>query len=132
MIGRPVKDNKVDHHVVFQQELADGIHRHPQRLILGIAVNTGGNQREGHGFAAMLPGQRKARPVAGGQLFPLSLFPVLPHRAHRMDYILAGQTIGFRNLGLSGLAAAKGFAFRQQLRPCRPVNAAIRPAAAQE
>ena len=132
LIGRPVKDDKVDRQIIFQQELADGVHRHPQRLILRIAVNPGGNQREGDGFAAMLPCQRKACPVAGGQLFPLSLFPVLPHRAHRMDHIFAGQTVGFRDLGLAGSASAKGFAFSQQLRPRRPVDAAIHAATAQK
>ena len=132
LIGRPVEDDKIDRHIIFHQELADGVHCHPQRLIPGIAVNPGGNQRERDGFAAMLLCQRKACPITGGQLFPLSLFPVLPHRAHRMNYILAGQTIGFCNLGLTGSAPAKGSAFCQQLRPRRPVNAAIHPAAAQE
>ena len=40
-----VENDEVDRHVVVQQELADGVHRHAERLILGVAENAGRNQR---------------------------------------------------------------------------------------
>ena len=55
----------IHRHVVFHQELADGVHRNAQRLILGEAEGTGGDERERDRAAAGLLCQRKARPVAG-------------------------------------------------------------------
>ena len=132
LISGPVEDDEVDRHVVLHQELADGVHRHPERLVFGVAVGPGGDKGKGHRFAAQLPGQRKACPIAGNQLFPLAVFPVLPHRANRMYYIFAGQAVSPRDFGLAGFAPAQGSALRQQLRPRRPVDTAVHAAAAQQ
>ena len=60
LIRRAAKDHDIDRHVVVQQKLADSVHRHAERLILGIAKNAGGDQREGNRLAAMFLRQREA------------------------------------------------------------------------
>ena len=55
-----VENDNVHRHVVLCEEFTDGVHRHAERLILGIAENTGGDQRKGDRFAAVLLRQRKA------------------------------------------------------------------------
>ena len=46
LICLSVKNNDIDHHLVFQQKFADGIDCNLQSLVFWIAVNTGGNQRK--------------------------------------------------------------------------------------
>lgn len=46
LICLSVKDNDIDHYLVFQQKFADGIDCNLQILVFGITVNTGGNQRK--------------------------------------------------------------------------------------
>ena len=132
LVGGAVENDQVDRHVAAQQELADGVHRHPQRLILGVAEDAGGDQRERHRFAVVRLGQRQARPIAGGQLLPLAMPAASPHRYNGVNHIPAGETIGFCDLSLAGPAAAKPSALGQQLRPRRPVDAPIHPASAQQ
>ena len=91
----------------MQQELADGVHRHAQRLILGIAEDTRGDQRESHRLAVVRLGQRKARSITGDKLLPLAAAAAVPHGADGVDHIPAGQAIGLGDLGIAGLAAAQ-------------------------
>ena len=132
LISLPVKDHKIDHHVVFKQKIADGIHRSLERLILGIAVNAGGNERKRQRFAAVFLCQRKRRPVAGNQQFLLSALPAMPARPHRVNDVFAGQSIALCDLCAACFAPMQRFALRQQLRACGAVNAAIHPSAAQQ
>ena len=76
--------------------------------------------------------QRKARPVAGDELFPLAVRAAVPHGTDGVDHIFAGQTIRPRDFGVAGLAAAQRPALVQQLRPRRSVNAAVHAAPAQK
>ena len=132
LVRRAAENHKIDRHVVFSQKFADGVHRHPQRLILGIAENAGGDQWEGHRLTAVLLRQRKAGAIAGGQLLPLAALSAVPHGTHGVDHIFTGQAVGFRDLGLAGFAAAKPPALLEQLRPRRPVDAAVHAAPAQQ
>ena len=132
LVGLAVENNEVDCHVAAQQELADGVRRHPQRLILGVAEDAGGDQRERHCFTLMCLGQRQARPIAGGQLLPLAMSAASPHRPNGVNHIPAGEEVGFCDLGVAGFAAAKPSALGQQLRPCRTMDAPIHPAPAQQ
>ena len=132
LIRRAAKDHNIDRHVVVQQELANSVHRHAQRLILGVAEDAGGDQRKCHRLTAVLLRQRKARPVAGGELFPLAVLTAVPHRAHGVDHIFARQAVRARDLGLAGPAAAERPALLEQLRPCRTVDAAVHAASAQQ
>ena len=124
LVRRAVENDEVDRHVVVQQELADGVHRHAQRLILGIAEDTGGDQRESHRLAVVRLGQRKARSITGDKLLPLAAAAAVPHGADGVDHIPAGQAIGLGDLGIAGLAAAQRPALGQQLRSRRAVDAA--------
>ena len=90
LICLPVKDNDVDHHLIFQQERTDGIDCNLQSLVFRIAVNTGGNQRKGHRLTTIFFCQVQRCPIAGFQklLFPMLAIP--PARADCMDHIFAG------------------------------------------
>ena len=132
LVRRAVENDDVHRHVVFCEKFTDGVHRHPERLILWIAENTGGDQRKGDRFAAVLLRQRKARPVAGGELFPLAVLTAVPHRAHGVDDVAALQAVRAGDLGLAGPAAAQRPALLEQLRPRRTVDAAIHAASTQQ
>ena len=132
LVRRAVENDEVDRHVVVQQELTDGVHRHAERLILGVAEDAGGDQREGYRLAVVLLGQRKARPVAGDKLLPLAVAAAVPHGADGVNHIPAGQAVGFGDLGVTCLAAAQRPTLGQQLRPCRTMDAAIHAASAQQ
>ena len=60
LIRRAAKDHDIDRHVIVQQKFADSVHCHAQRLILRVAEDAGGDQREGHRLTAVLLRQRKA------------------------------------------------------------------------
>ena len=77
-------------------------------------------------------GQRKARLIAGDELFPFTVAAAVPHGADGVDHIPAGQAVGLGDLGIAGLAAAQRPALGQQLRPRRAVDAAIHAASAQQ
>jgi hypothetical protein len=132
LVRRAAENDEIHRHVVFSQKFADAVHRHPERLILGIAENAGGDQRKCHRLAAMLLRQRKARPVAGGELFPLAVLTAVPHGADGVDHIFARQAVCAGDLGLASPAAAQRPALSEQFRPRRPVDAAIHAASAQQ
>ena len=132
LIGGSVEDDDVDRHVVFHEELTDGVHRHAQCLVLGIAEDARGNQREGYGFALVRLRQRKARPIAGNELLTLTELTAVPYRADGMYYILAGQAVRLGDFGVTGLAAAQRPALSQQLRPRRTMDATVYTTTAQE
>ena len=76
--------------------------------------------------------QRKARPVAGGELLPLTALTAVPHRADGVDNVAARQAVSTGDLGLAGSAAAQRPALLEQLRPRRTVDAAIHAASTQQ
>ena len=106
-IRRAVENDDVYRHVVFREKFADGIHRYAERLILGVAEDAGGDQREGDRLAAVLLCQRKTRPVAGDELFPLAAPASVPHGADGVDHIFARQTVCAGDPGVAGPAAAQ-------------------------
>ena len=132
LVRRAVENDDVHRHVVFSQKFADGVHRHAERLILWIAKNAGGDQRKCHRLTAVLLRQRKAGAIAGGELFPLAVLTAVPHRAHGVDDVAARQAVRAGDLGLAGPATAQRPALLEQLRPRRPVDAAIHAATAQQ
>ena len=132
LVRRAVENDDVHRHVVFSQKIADGVHRHPERPILGVAENAGGDQRKCHRLTAVLLRQRKARPVAGGELLPLAVLTAVPHGADGVDDVAARQAVRAGDLGLAGSAAAQRPALLEQLRPRRTVDAAIHAATAQQ
>lgn len=99
---------------------------------MGVTEDAGGDQRKCHRLAAVLLRQRKARPVAGGELFPLAVLTAVPHRTDGVDHIFARQAVRACDLGLAGPAAAQRPALLEQFRPRRPVDAAIHAATAQQ
>ena len=129
-----VKQHEQHEHVLLGliQKLADGVHRDAEGLILGIAVGSGGDQREGEAFEAVLRGQAQAVGVAGRQQLTLPCQAAVPDGAHGVDDIAAGQAIAAGQLGLARLAAAQRAAFGQQPRPGRAVDGAVHTAAAQQ
>ena len=132
LVRRAVENDDVRRHVVLCEEFADGVHRHPERLILGIAENTGGDQRKGNRLTAVLLRQHKAGAIAGGELFPLAALTAVPNRAHGVDDVAARQAVRAGDLGLASPAVAQSPALCQQLRPRRPMDTAIHAATAQQ
>ena len=132
LVRRAVENDDVHRHVVFSQKFADGVHRHAERLILWIAKNAGGDQRKCHRLTAVLLRQRKAGAIAGVELFPLAALTAVPHRAHGVDDVAARQAVRAGDLGLAGSATAQRPALLEQLRPRRPVDAAINAASTQQ
>ena len=65
-------------------------------------------------------------------MFPLAVLTAVPHRAHGVDDVAARQAVRVRDLGLAGSATAQRSALLEQLRPRRPVDAAIHAASAQQ
>ena len=113
LIGVAVEDDDVNRHIVLHEELTDGIHRHAESLVFGIAINTGGDQRECHSFALVFLCQRKARPIAGNEFFFFSVLTAIPDGANGMYHVFAGQAVCFRDFGIAGLAAAQSSALSQ-------------------
>ena len=132
LVRRAVENDDVRRHVVLCEEFTDGVHRHAERLILWIAKNAGGDQRKCHRLTAILLRQRKAGAIAGGELFPLTVLTAVPHRADGVDDVAARQAVRAGDLGLASPAAAQRPALLEQLRPRRPVDAAIHAATAQK
>jgi len=132
LVRRAIENDDVHRHVVLCEEFADGVHCHPECLSLGVAENAGGDQWKCHRLTAVLLRQRKARPVAGGELLPLTALTAVPHRADGVDDVAARQAVRARDFGLAGPAAAQRPALLEQLRPRRPVDAPIHPASAQQ
>ena len=93
LVRRAVENDDVHRHVVLCEEFADGVHRHPERLILGIAKNAGGDQWKCHRLTAVLLRQRKAGAIAGGELFPLAALTAVPHGADGVDDVAARQAV---------------------------------------
>ena len=61
-----------------------------------------------------------------------AVIAAVPHRADGVNDIFAGQAVSPRELGLAGPAPAESPAFSQQLRPGRPVDAAVHAASAEQ
>ena len=132
LVRRAAENDEIHRHVVFREKFADGVHCHAQRLILRVAEDAGGDQREGHRLTAVLLRQRKARAIAGSELLPLAVLTAVPHRTHGVDDVAARQSVRARDLGLAGPAAAARPALLEQLRPRRAMDAAIHAASAQQ
>ena len=131
-VGGPIEDDQVHRHVVGEQEFPDGVHRHLQRLVLGVAVHPGGDQRERYGFTPGGQCQLQRRAVGRNQQLPLPVAAAPPDGAHGVDDELRRQAVAFRDLGLSGFAAVQGAALGQQLRPGGPVDGPVHTSAAQQ
>ena len=64
LIGFAVENDDVHRHFVFKKETADGVNRHFESLILRIAKDAGGNQRERNRLAAVFFRQHERSPIA--------------------------------------------------------------------
>ena len=131
-VGGPVEDDQVHGHVVGEQELPDGIHRHLQRLVFRVAVDPGGDQRERHGLTPVGQGQLQRGAVGGDQQLPLPVAAAPPDGTHGVDDELRRQTVALGELGLSRFAAVQGAALGQQLRPGGTVDGTVHASAAQQ
>jgi len=67
LIGFAVENDDVHCHFIFKKEAADGVNRNLESLILRIAKNAGGNQREGNRLASVFLRQHERSPIAGDQ-----------------------------------------------------------------
>ena len=132
LICLSVKNNDIDHHLVFQQKFTDGIDCNLQSLVFWIAVNTGGNQRKGYRLTAIFFRQIQRCPITGFQKLPLPMPAIPPARTDCMDHIFAGQTVSFCDFCTAGFAAMQRTAFCKQFRSGRTMNAAIHTTAAQK
>ena len=56
-LGSSVEEYQGNLQVVIQQEVLNGVNRHLQSLVLGVAVDPGGDQGKGHTFAVMSQSQ---------------------------------------------------------------------------
>ena len=125
LIGRPVKDNKIDQHLIFQQEGPNGLDRHAERLILGIAVNAGGYERKRDGTAMPPSGKRKRRAVAGSKDILFAVPSVHPMRPDGVNDVFTGQPVSPRELCISRRTSAKRRALPQQLASGSAVDRSI-------
>ena len=64
LIGFAVENNDVHRHFVFKKETADGVNRNLESLILWIAENAGGNQRERNRLATVFLRQHERSLIA--------------------------------------------------------------------
>ena len=104
--GRPVEDDEINRHVMVEQEVPDSVHCRLEGLVLGIAVGAGGDEREGHGAAAVLQRQPEGGAICGAEQLPLSKAASPPDRADGVDDVLCGQAPAPRYAGLPRRAAA--------------------------
>ena len=127
-----IKNNDVDHHLIFQQECTDGIDCNLQSLVFRIAVNAGGNQRKGHRLTAIFFCQVQRCPITGFQKFLFPMLAIPPTRTDCMDHIFAGQSVSLCNFGAAGLAAMQRTALCKQLRSGGTMNATVYTTTAQK
>ena len=90
LVGLTVENDQIDRHIVVQQKFPNGVHRHPKRLIFGIAVDAGGNQRKGYRLTAIFFRQIQRCPITGFQKLLLPMPAIPPARTDCMDHIFAG------------------------------------------
>ena len=64
LVGFAVENDDVHRHFVFKKETTDGVNRHFESLILRIAENAGGNQRERNRLASVFLSQHERSPIA--------------------------------------------------------------------
>ena len=115
-----------------KQKIPDGIHRHLQGLILGIAIHSRGDQGERHGFTLIGQSHFQRGAVCRDQQFPLPVAATLPDGTDGVNDKLCRQAVALRDLGLSRFAAAQGAALGQQLRSGGTVDSAVHASAAQQ
>jgi hypothetical protein len=71
-------------------------------------------------------------PIARRQRFVFALVSAVPDRTHGMNHMPCRQPITSGDFGIAGGAAMERAAFRQQLRPGRPMDRTIHAAAAKQ
>ena len=129
--GFPVKDYKVDVHLALMllQEVADGLNRRGDGDIRWTAKDTSPNQGEGHRVAIMCLCKRKRVLVACSQELTLSVTAAPPDWAYRVDDRLGRQPVPRRDEGRASSDIANLPSCSQELRPCRPMDGPVHPAA---
>jgi hypothetical protein len=91
---------------MFQQKFADGSNGDLQGLVFGITIDTGGDQREGNGFAFMLKGQLQRINIAVVQQPGFSRMAAVPDGADCVDDVSGRQFIAAGDYCFPYLAAA--------------------------
>jgi len=114
------------------QRLDRGRHRDPRRAIGRETIDAGGNGRKGNRSKVVGLAKLTCAPITRRQRFIFALVSTVPNRAHGVNYMPRRQPITPGDFGVAGCAAVKRAAFRQQLRPGRPMDRAIHAAAAEQ
>ena len=115
-----------------EQKFPNGVHRHFEGLVFGVAICPGGDEGEGHRLATILHRQLQRGTVGGNQQFPLPVISTPPDWAYRVNHVLSRQTVALGDLGLACGATAQGAALLQQLRPGGAVDGSVHAAPAQQ
>src|SRR5690606_35458390 len=114
------------------QPLADGLHGYVAGLLLGVAVDAGGDGREGDRLEPGLLGEAQRLGVAGAQLRRLAAAAVAVDRPHGVDHVAGRQAVTAGDARLAGGSAVQALALLQQLRPGGAVDGAVDAAAADQ
>ena len=123
-----LQHRQINLHLMFGEKCLHRRHGNLQRLLQGIAINTGGNQRKGNGTKARLCRQSKGGTIAAAQKHGLSRLSPAPNGAHRVDHRLRWQCKPFCHHCLSCGTASQLPAGTRHLRiPCCGKNRTADP-----
>ena len=117
---------------MLSEEGGDGGEGDAGGLLQREVIDPGGDGGKVHGLAAVLDRKRQTASVAGGQQRLLPVAAAVPDGAGGVDDEAGGQAVAPGDLRLAGAAAVQRAAFRQQLRPCGPMDGAVHSAPAQK
>src|SRR5207247_1380032 len=116
-------------YVVWQfvcgQPPCHGIDGDLTRLVLGIAVDAGGDARKRNRAQAVLFGEAQRPLVTRPQPFRFAVDTIAVTRSHGMDDMVGRQTVSLRDTCLSSGATGQRFAFDEQVRSRGAVNGTI-------
>ena len=110
----------------------DLAHGDLRRLIERKMIDARTDGREIDRAAAVLARKAQAVAVAIGQQLRLTVLPVAPAGAGRVDDVARRQTVAARDLRLAGLAAVEAAALIEQTGAGSHVDGAVHPAAAEQ
>src|SRR6202011_5119112 len=104
----------------------------PRGLFDRVAVDAGGDCREGDATEGVLIGELEGVAVARGERVRFAVGAALPNGAHAVDHMTGFQAIAAGELCLPGVGAAQGPAFLEQLGAGAAVDGPVDTATAEE